>query len=260
MGRQLKKNLIIFLLVLVLVFVLNLTPGFKNLFYFISAPFEHFFWQKGIETSDFLKGILRTKELKEENERLKLLNQQLLKEIVSKEALEKENKSLKEALKIKPEKDWQLVLVGVVGKSLGEDSILIDKGEDDGILKDMPVVTASFSLVGKVEGVYKRFSEVVLITHPKIKFEAKIKDKDISGLLVGKGEGKLSLELLPKDKEIGQGEIVISGDLQKVFPRNLLVGKIKTIKKVDLKPFQSAQVSPFFDFSYAGPLFVISEY
>jgi len=66
--------------------VLNLT-GFskeiKNFFYLISSPIQKTFWRAGDNMSDFFEAISQSKNLKKENEELKLKIQAFLAENIA---------------------------------------------------------------------------------------------------------------------------------------------------------------------------------
>lgn len=271
---------IISVLLVALFAVLNLT-GFskeiKNFFYLISSPIQKIFWEVGERTSNFFEGISETKNIKKENEDLKLKIQELEVEIASLKETKKENEFLRKALEIDLKKDFNLVLAEVIGEDLSGDILIINKGSRDGISKDFPVITEQKVLVGKISQTYDNFSKVMLITNKESAFNGKIEEKDynppttssqppggdwapIEGVVKGGGNFKLYFELLPKDKEIKEGESVITSSLGGIFPKGLLVGKIKEVKKSDVEPFQQAEILPIFDIKELKNLLIITNF
>lgn len=251
---------IILVLLVVFFLVFNLT-GFskevKNFFYLISSPIQKVFWKIGKRVSDFFETIKEIKTLKRENEELKLKIQELLAENVNLRELRKENEVLRDALKIGLEKDFKLILVEIIGKDISQDSISINKGFKDGISKDMPVITQEKVLVGRIGEIYKNFSKVFLISNQKISFDAKIIDKEILGVIKGKGNSKVFFEFIPKDKEIKEGDLVVTSGLSEIFPSGLIVGQISQVQKSDLEPFQTAKIQPHFNIEDLEKLFII---
>jgi len=266
------KILIIILAIILLLVILNLcSKSVKNFFYVISSPFQKFFWRIGNNASDFLYAFLRIKDLKNDNNQLLLENQKLLLEISVLEDLKKENQTLREALDIGLQKDFKMVLAQVISKDISEDSILIDKGSDDGLSKDMPVINQQKIIFGKVAEVYKNFSRVILITEKSSAFDAKIQftlpkpageggEKEIYGVVKGKGNLDLYFDIVSKNAEIKEGDVLTTSTLGGEFPQNLLVGQIEKIKKEDIKPFQSADIKPFFNLEKTESLFVITNF
>jgi len=268
-----KRKIIIVAFIILIFLFLNLTGFSKNVrefFYNISSPIQKNFWQTGNKVSNFFESIFNAQNLNKENYELKSKNQELIGEIISLQELKEENKTLRQALEINLEKEFKLMLTEVMGKDIGEDIILINKGSKDGILEKMPVITSEKVLVGKVKEVYDNFSKVILISHKdeENSFYVKIQpilDSDqerdeIPIVAKGKGRFNLSLKMVPKDKELLEGEIVITDILGGIFPKGLLVGEIKKVEKNDVEPFQKAEVSTFFNIEEITHLFIITEY
>ncbi len=212
-----------------------------------------------IGVSDFFQTISRRSELKKENEELKLKNDELLYKISNLENLQKENQTLRDALGLGLEKEFNLVMARVVSKdtSLNVDVIEINKGAKDGISKDLPVITSQKILVGKISEVYDNFSKVMLISDKNSSFSAKISGKEITGVAKGLGNFSLFLDLVPKEAEISSKDLIITSILGKIFPEGLLVGEIKEVKKSDIDPFQQALISPLLNINDLDQVFII---
>lgn len=261
--RRWNKKIKVFAIVVVLIFVflaINLA-GFsnqvRNTFYLISSPIQKIFWKAGDRVSDIFGGIYGIENFKKENQELKRQNKELLGEIAELKEIKAENKMLREALDLELQKDFELILVEIIAKDIGRDFILINKGADNGILEDLPVITAQKAVCGKIKEVYKNFSKVMLISDKHSSFDVKLQEKDISGVAKGKGNLSLYLGLIPWDKEILEGDIIVTTALGGIFPKGLLVGELKEIQKSDLDPYQKADISSFFNIKETESLFVI---
>ena len=242
------------------IFLLNFFQrDVRSFFYCISAPIQKVLWRAGERTSDFLGGIVRVKILKQELDELKLENQELIAQVVALKDLKKENKTLRQALEIGLQKEFKLALAQIISKDISQDFILIDKGSEDGILKNMPVITQQRVLIGKISEIYKNFSKVMFVSNKESSFDAKIQkeEKDISGVVKGQGNFRILFDLIPREENLSQEDIVITSALGGIFPKGLLVGRIKEIKKSDVEPFQQAEIEPFFDVSQTETLFII---
>ena len=66
--------------------------------------------------------------------------------------------------------------------------------------------------------------------------------------------------VLTIDNNINEGDVLITSALEKTFPKGLLIGKVVKIQKNDQKPFQQAEVKPFFNLNGLDNLFVITNY
>ena len=279
------KIAILFLVVSLFVF-LNLgpvSPRVKNFFYSISEPAQKWLWEKGARLSNFFETISEihpalfekwggVRSLKNENDLLKLEIKTLTGENLVLSELKKENEILREALEIGSKKDFKLIFAQVIGKDVSQDTILINLGSKDGVKVGLPVITQQKTLVGKISQVYENFSEVMLVSNKKSSFDAKIlapyqtegfgagSDTETYGIVKGKGNFKLYLDLIPKEKELKDGDQLVTSALGGIFPPGLLIGEVKEVKKSDVELFQKAEIKPAFDIKELEFLFVITEW
>ena len=259
-----NKNPIIVLVILIILFLIfsQKSSGFfvKNFFYPISQPIQKSLLKSGNNFSDFFVGLFEGQNLKKENEELNKKYSEVLSQIVALEELKKENETLRKALEVQLNQDFQLVMADLISKDVTGDSILINKGSKSGILVGMPVMTEQKVVMGKISEVYENYSRVILISNKEKSFPVEIQGKDIKGILKGIGDFHLSLEEIPNDKEIKDGDIVITTSLGGDFPKGLLIGEIKNIEKSDIKPFQNAEVSPLFNIKDIETIFIITSF
>lgn len=256
---RLKIGIIVVLLIAFLT-VLNLTDfskGVKNFFYLISSPIQKSFWQAGDKISGFFGTISKTETFKKENEELKMEIERLLAENTMLLELKKENKILKEALELGLEKEFKLLLADIIGKDISQDVFLINKGLKDGVVKNLPVINQQKILLGRVGEVYENFARVILISNKKSSFDAGISETEIQGVVKGKGNGKLFLELIPSNAEVNKGDLVATVAFGGIFPKGLLAGRIKEVIKSDIQPFQEAEIEPISDIKNLDSLFII---
>lgn len=256
-----KTKILIIILGISLILSLNFfQKEVKSFFYLISSPIQKSLWRAGDRTSDFFETIAKIKNLKKENEELKLKIQELLSKNSSLKELKKENEILREALGIGLQEEFQLTFAEVTSKDVSQDSILINRGLKDRISEGMPVITQQKALVGKISEVYENFSRIILISNKESSFDAKVADSDIPVLIKGKGSLKILLDFVPQDKNIEEGNLIITTSLGGIYPKGLLIGLITEVKKGDIKPFQQAEVSPFFNISNLENLFIITNF
>ncbi len=254
---KIQKILIIVAGILVIISLNFFQTQVREVFYFISSPIQKIFWQEGQKISDFGEVFLEMKDLEKKNQEFKTRIKQLQSEVAFLKEKEKENETLRKALDIGLEEEFNLQFAQIIEKDPSEDFILINKGYNQGIEEDFPVVTEGKVLFGKTFQIYNNFSKVMLISNKESVFDAKIQDKEISGIIKGKGNLKLIFDLIPFEVEIKKGDVVVSSTLGKIFPRGLLVGKIEKIIKEDIKPFQKAEITPFFELKETESLFII---
>jgi rod shape-determining protein MreC len=278
-NKNWKRILLFSVLTVAIIIALNFfQKPVRNFFYLISAPIQKAFWRAGDKVSDFFETIAEIKNLKKENEILKSKIQSLTAENASLIELKKENESLRQALNLGLEKEFNFAFAQVTGKDISQDFLFIDKGLDDGISKGQPVITQEKILVGKISEVYKNFSKVQLISHKDSSFDGKILNSEIYpvrdyngeeeekreqisngvlGLVKGNGNFKVSFDLIPQDKEIKKGDLIVTTATGGIFPEGLLVGEVKEVKRSDVEPFQKIEISPSFDINEINYLFIL---
>lgn len=258
--KKYPKILIAVFIALLFFLILNFfSQGIKNVFYSISSPFQKIFWQIGQKSSNFFTPFLMIGKLKTESAELNIKNQQLLSELFLLEELKLENQTLREALDTDLQKDFKFITAEVISKDASKDSILINKGSEDGISKDMPVINQQKVLFGNISDVYKNFSRITLISDKIFVFDVKTQNETL-GIIKGNGNLNLRLDLIIRDADLKEGDVLITSSLAGSFPKNLLVGKALKIIKEDTKTFQTAIVEPFFDIKNTDILFVITNF
>lgn len=254
-----RRIIIIFLIIGSLVIFINIfQKEVKNFFYLISSPFQKTLWRAGDSTSDFFTGIFQSKVLTEENNGLRQKVQQLLSEVSFLKELKVENEFLRKALNLGLANDFEMKMAEIIGKDVSQDSLIINLGKKDGIIAGSPVIISEKVLVGRIGEVLEDFSKVVLITSKESSFDAKVLEKDIHGLAKGRGDLTLALEFLPKEKEIKEGDFIVTSALGGIFPQGLLIGQVKEVLKSDLEPFQKIKLAPAFKINDLDIVFVIT--
>lgn len=250
-------------ILLIAFFVLVNLPGFskgiRNFFYSFSSPIQRMLLGAGDNMSNFFAGIFSYGNLKKENDNFKVQILEKSAEISGLQELKKENEALKAGLVQNLQKDFKLIFANIVSKGIG-DFILINKGLNDGVKKDMPVITEQKFLLGKIYEVYKNYSKVLLITNKDSSFDAEILSAEATGVLKGKGNFNAVLDSVPQEAEIKTGDLVFTTSLGDVFPEGLLVGEIKSLNKNDVSSFQQAEIKPAFDKALKSSVFIISNF
>lgn len=238
-----KNKILIFFVICVFIFSLNFFKGeVKNFFYFISAPLQKALWGAGENTSGFFVGLFQGKNLVKENEDLRQKIQGLISENSFLKELKTENNLLRQSLNLGLEKDFQLKIADVIAKDIAGDSLIVNKGKKDGVVEGNTVITPQKVLVGRIGEVMDNFSKIILISNKDSSFDAKITNSDAYGVVKGKGRSEAWLELIPKEKEVKIGDIVLTSPLGGIFPKDILVGEIIEVQKSDVEPFQTAKI------------------
>jgi rod shape-determining protein MreC len=134
--------------------------------------------------------------------------------------------------------------------------VIINRGSNDGILRGMPVVTDQ-GLVGRVDAVIADAARVQLITDPAANVNVRLQNAEEDASLVGSLTGDLTLELIPKDASLQEGDLVLTSGLGGGYPPNLIVGQVVNTRSRDFDLFQQATVQPVVDFNQLQLVLII---
>ena len=213
------------------------------------------------ETVDF---FLNFSEVKLENEQLKQKNAELANELIEYESLKDEVERLREALNFTESRsNYNYVGVNIIGYSGSSlsDGYIIDKGSNDGIAKNMVVVSYK-GLVGKVTKVSSNFAVVQSILNENIAVAVMDQQtRDATGGLQGLSDKKDTnmtvVYNLPIDSDVKEGDIIITSGLGKIYPKEIPVGTVVSVQEDNVKVMKSAVVEPFVNFNKLEELFVV---
>lgn len=252
---------VVFLLVFLNMFHLQV----RDSFFYISSPISQRFLIAGSVTYNFFNAFIYIGDFKRENSNLKKENQNLLANSAFLQAIIKQNKALTEAVANTKDSNFTIAIANIMGLDLSNDLIFIDKGLEDGILENMPVISKEKVVYGKVVKSYATFSRVKLISAKENVLDVKVHNSDalknpVHGVVKGIGNLSIYLDLVNSESEIKEGDVLLTSALEGTFPPNLLIGNIKSVIKNDANPFQQADVQQFFDIKNIDTLFVITNY
>ena len=213
------------------------------------------------ETVDF---FLNFSEVKLENEELKKKNTKLANELIEYELLKDEVERLREALNFTESKNnYKYVGVNIIGYSGNSlsDGYIIDKGSNDGIDKNM-VVVSSKGLVGKVTKVASNFAIVQSILNENIAVAVMDQQtREATGVLQGLSDKKDNnmtvVYNLPISSDVKEGDIIITSGLGKIYPKEIPVGTVVSVEEDNVRVMKSAVVEPFVNFNEVEELFVV---
>lgn len=205
---------------------------------------------------------------------LQLANQQIADLTARIEQLERENEELREV-----EGEYQSLLDlfnrarqspelrRIVASNIAEDvtslvqSIVIDKGAEDGVTVGMPVESAR-GLVGRVYRVTNEASQVALIMDSASAVPVRLSNSRATGILRGGGVGgEMVVDWIDLRYQIEIGEVVFTSGLGGgAYPPDILVGRVIDVNRSEADLFQQAVVQPSVDFDALEILFVVTDY
>lgn len=157
--------------------------------------------------------------------------------------------------------EYRLVPARVIHRTTSNwwSSLVIDKGEKDGVTPDLPVRNET-GIIGKTAQVSERSAKVLLLTDEQCRVAARVENSPEQGIVMGSrssGDDRVKLRMLflSRDAALPAGRKVISSGAGGVFPEGVVLGTIKDFVTGDL--YGEALVEPAVDLSMVRDLFVI---
>lgn len=191
--------------------------------------------------ADYLDLVDVRRENKQLREGIKILNGRVL---AGQEAL-LENERLKKLLDLKETLRSPVLAASVIGEdgSPWFKTLVINRGEGDGLREGMPVMAAD-GVVGQVVKVGARSSRVLLLTDHASGIAAIVQRSRARGVVKGAGVGRCSLEFTIREDDVKVGDTVITSGIGGIFPKGLPIGEVAMVKKGDYGIFQTIEIRP----------------
>lgn len=244
--NKLLRLLIIYVSISLLFLVLRtgqVVETGRALFLYILAPTPRIVSKLLNETGRIGEKVSRLVSAYEEN---KLLRERLNFLLREREKLQEtilENKRLKGILNYREEAPYELLSARVIGwtPSLVPFALIIDKGINQGIEKDDPVVTweekenledAKMAVVGRINEVDPDISKVLLITDSNSELAAMVERSREKGVIAGTGGRFLLLKYLSPNADVEVGDLIITSGMGRIFPAGLVIGSVEEVLSV----------------------------
>lgn len=242
--------LIILPFILILAHVIGILRGVEQGIVSVTAPLQGTLYKIGVSMREALYRTDR-ESVRKENEKLRqdlILAKSELSRI---NELEVELLELRGLLNFSRRLHKKTVTANIIGeRTLGAArTILIDRGSENGIKKDYPVVSRDGILIGKIFDVKEKTSLVLIILDSRSRIAATVQNNDRTIGVIEGGHGiSSSMKFIPQTETIEVGTTVITSGLEETVPRGLLIGTVESIRKDPREPFQEATIKPFADF------------
>jgi len=197
--------------------------------------------------------------VKRENGRLKAQVNQLRQQALLGEAARAQNSELRKQLHFIDSplypSDYSPVNTRIIGwRSEFDEQVVIAAGRNRGIHQETPVVTSD-GLVGSVTQVTGDSALVTLLTDQSSAVQARDQTTGAFGLVRhGQGEGSLIVDRVTKDKQVAEGDVIVTAGTRSkqypsLFPADIPIGWVTSVGQSDTAPYKQIQIQPYVDFS-----------
>jgi len=231
---------------------------FESLVVGITSPVQKAVWGIIGGVGSLWRGYFYLVGLEQENQALKRELQELKLQMNRYREADLANERLRALLNFKKSIATPLLPAQLVAfdPSGWFQTILIDKGRNDGVVQDMAVVSSE-GLVGRIIGVGNHHAKVLLILDGNSAVDAYIQRSRARGVLVGLGMELCLLKYVQRNEDVQVGDQVISSGMGGVFPKGLLVGTVQEVVRGSSGLFQRVEVEPAVNFSRLEEVLVV---
>jgi rod shape-determining protein MreC len=227
------------------------------------APMQSFFSYIGKQVEGSITFLSDTKAIKKENVELKAQIDKLQDENRKLLRYEKENIDLRAALDLKDQfNNYDYVGGNIIAKDIGNwfNVFTIDRGNSDGITANSPVITSK-GLVGSVNETLPFTSKVLSIIDVDSTVSAVIsKSMDfvlVKGDLSLKNQGLCRMDIMSMGSDLEVGDTVETSGVGGIFPRGILIGRVKQVIQTNNELNRYAIIEPAVDFKRLQEVFVL---
>lgn len=276
MGRVRKepgssKRILILLAVLISVFVLIFSaaggkyqfPMSERIVMTVLAPFQGVINSVGNHVRQMTTAVWEIATVYQQNKMLLSEVEQLREMKVEVNEVMAENQRLRTLLGYKQiATQFDLVSARIIARDPGNwtDTMMINRGTNDGIKKDMVVVTAQ-GLVGNVVNVFNSTARVQLILDPRSSVGALVQraESRVAGIVEGNSSDKTLARMvnIPRDSDIVEGDQIITSGFGGIYPKGIVVGSVETIANDSGGLLKYAMLRPAVDFQKLEEVAVI---
>lgn len=192
-------------------------------------------------------------DLKSENEKLRQENAQLREQLVDYYDVKAENDRLWKYYDLKKQNpSYNICPATVIKRDTNDDfySFTLDIGSAKSVKINDPVITEN-GLIGWVCSVDASTCKVKTVLSPDTKAAAADKQSGDNGIISGNAvlcdKNQTQLTKIAENNKIKEGDIVVTSGTGGVYPKNLIVGKVKELKFNSYDTTRYAVIEPYED-------------
>ncbi|MEY2487180.1 MAG: rod shape-determining protein MreC [Verrucomicrobiota bacterium] len=207
-------------------------------------------------------GLRSLEDLEKDNASLRVENRQLKATNQALRDVEHEVNRLRHALNYRERSVFKLVPAEIIARdsSTWWRTVTINRGKEDGIETDMPVVTDE-GLVGKTTTVSSSISVVLLVSDENCRVATSIEGTREQGIVSGERVTAgitplLNLNFLSKQADLKPGQKAFTSGVGGVFPSGIPIGVVKSFRVRELDG--QAQLTPAVDMTHLEDVFVVT--
>lgn len=212
-------------------------------------------WIEGIASNYFyLVG------LKKENIGLLKKLDELSQDVFSLKNVQDENKRLRALLEFGETIPVKKTSAQVIGWDASNEfnTIRINKGSNDGVSKNSPVVNSK-GLIGIISSTSSNYSDVQTLLDFNYKVDVLVGENRTHAILEGSGRSNGKLKYVTNASTINVDDILKTSGFSPFYPKGIRVGKVTSVERNEYELTQKVLVEYFVDFSQIEEVVILSK-
>lgn len=230
------------------------------------------FYNMNSKVKGFVGFFSSFSQVKKDNEELKKENNELQSKAADYDVLKAENERLRQMFNFKNQNSqYNYIGCDIIGKSGGTflDEFVINKGRNDGIEKQMVVITND-GLVGQITSVGSNWSVVQTLSNENMAVSGIVQStRESVGIIKGYKDSNnrqlAKLYYLPEDSKIKKGDSILTSGIGTetgtgvggLYPKGIKIGYVVDVEEDKGKVMKNAVVQPYVDFNKLEEVFVV---
>ncbi len=153
---------------------------------------------------------------------------------------------------------WREAKVVSNSLTLQNNYITIRRGENQGVKKDMGVISAN-GIVGTVVNTSENFAVIMSMLHRQSSVSAKLKKTGEIGKVTWDGTSTVTLTMtnVPKSAKVVKGDTIVTSGYSLRFPEGIMVGTVTEILSDKASNFYTMKLRPATNFFNVSNVFVV---
>jgi rod shape-determining protein MreC len=174
--------------------------------------------------------------------------------------LEVENKHLGELLALRDALGTNAVAANVIGSDANgiQRTLVLASGSSNGLSPGMAVL-ANEGVVGKIIAVSPNASRVLMIDDHNSALDGFDQRTRARGIVAGLVDDGVIMKYADRSQDIRTGDSIVTSGLDGIFPRGLLVGTIKSVRRDGAGLFLGVKITPAVDFRQLEQVLILTQ-
>ncbi len=226
----------------------------------LMRPFQAFEAGLSSELSGFAHAYFDLVGARRENIELRKQLAALATERTRMTELEVENRRLSDFLELREALDTKAIAANVIGNDATglSRTLIIGEGSRDGLRRDMAVISTD-GVVGKLILVAPDAARVLLIDDHNSALDAIDQRSRARGIVAGIIDDGMTMKYVDRSEDLREGDEIITSGMDGIFPRGLLVGRVKRVSQEGPGLFLNVEVKPAANFRKLEQLLILTQ-